>query len=164
MLFNFRITFIIYTFQFSRSQILHSPTQTLWSRIFSSWNNGNYQPSQFICHTSFIHQPIPFQVRLLSARATCTFITECVDESQYKLFADIYPGVLEVSKSFLLISSILTYVKLDMDTPIFTFVYLKYSVFLNFKTMFYTNQCFKYLNVPLWPYLLSIFMIFTART
>jgi hypothetical protein len=44
---------------------------------------------------SCIQNTNPEKVRLLSARATCTFITECVDESQYNLFADIYPGVLE---------------------------------------------------------------------
>ncbi|XP_057301681.1 importin-5-like isoform X2 [Hydractinia symbiolongicarpus] len=32
---------------------------------------------------------------MLSARASCTFITECVDENKYKMFADIYPGILE---------------------------------------------------------------------
>jgi len=37
----------------------------------------------------------PNKVRLLSARAACTFITECVEESKYKYFVDIYPGILE---------------------------------------------------------------------
>lgn len=37
-----------------------------------------------------------FQVRLLSARASCTFITECVEEPKYKFFYDLYPGILEV--------------------------------------------------------------------
>jgi len=37
----------------------------------------------------------PTKVKLLSARATCTFITECVEESKYKMFADIYPGIVE---------------------------------------------------------------------
>jgi hypothetical protein len=40
---------------------------------------------------------IPFiQVRLLSARAACTFITECLGETNFKKFAELYPGILEV--------------------------------------------------------------------
>ncbi|XP_065645184.1 importin-5 isoform X3 [Hydra vulgaris] len=35
------------------------------------------------------------KVRLLSARAACTFITEQVEETEYKIFGDIYPGILQ---------------------------------------------------------------------
>lgn len=44
---------------------------------------------------SCLQQHNPNNVRLLSARASCTFITECVEEPKYKFFYDLYPGILE---------------------------------------------------------------------
>ena len=43
-----------------------------------------------------IQPPNADKVRLLSARAACAFITECLGESKYKSFAELYPGILEV--------------------------------------------------------------------
>ena len=39
---------------------------------------------------------IPDKVRLLAARASCMFIIECVEDTKYSFFADIYPGILEM--------------------------------------------------------------------
>jgi len=38
----------------------------------------------------------PDKVRLLAARASCMFIIECVEDTKYGFFADIYPGILEM--------------------------------------------------------------------
>ena len=43
-----------------------------------------------------IQPPNAEKVRLLSARAACAFITECLGETKYKSFAELYPGILEV--------------------------------------------------------------------
>jgi len=39
---------------------------------------------------------IPDKVRLLAARASCMFIIECVEDTKFGFFADIYPGILEM--------------------------------------------------------------------
>jgi len=39
---------------------------------------------------------IPDKVRLLAARASCMFIIECVEDTKFSFFADIYPGILEM--------------------------------------------------------------------
>eukprot|EP00111_Clytia_hemisphaerica_P019077 TCONS_00056356-protein len=42
-----------------------------------------------------IQPPNADKVRLLSARAAATFITECLGEAKFKSFAELYPGILE---------------------------------------------------------------------
>jgi len=39
---------------------------------------------------------IPDKVRLLAARASCMFIIECVEDTKFGFFADVYPGILEM--------------------------------------------------------------------
>lgn len=39
---------------------------------------------------------IPDKVRLLAARASCMFITECVEDTKFGFFADLFPGILEM--------------------------------------------------------------------
>lgn len=39
---------------------------------------------------------IPDKVRLLAARASCMFIIECVEDTKFGFFSDVYPGILEM--------------------------------------------------------------------